>query len=536
MESSDLIRSILERANSSGDLPILNASIAQVRQVSADPDAHAMKLAETILRDANLTTRVLRIANSPSYNRGTGRIATVSRAVVLLGFETIRNLCLTVKLIEAFQVEHPAIGMHQMLARAYLTAGFVRDLAIRCGIRDAEETYLCGLLHNLGEIAVAYFAPQQFNVMTALQKKNEMTWTEAQRLVLGTGIEDVGQQIATSWKFAPKLVATMAPYQTANARLVRNRDELSHALTALGGDVIGKLYVEHHTTDKTLRETFRSLSEIAGTTPEQIEQDLTNSFQASCGLAAEYGLPSRILQPILRPSEDDLLSRLAREFGFYATKSHNVSDPVAQPQADITATLGAEQSTIAIPAKNDLAQENTAVDVAHQRGADPVVQLAILQEVTAMVVTNAPLNTILMKVLEGIYRGVGLERAVLALPSPDGTSYQARVTLGKDAAALRSSIAGSCANNSDPFVRVMAEASDLVVNTSNKQNSSAVAIDRADAMSVNAFMASGLRSHGKAVGFFYGDNGNSQRPITEEQQKSFQHFVSQARLAIQLRG
>jgi HD-like signal output (HDOD) protein len=320
MESSDVIRSILDRASNSGDLPILNASIAQVRQVSSDPDAHAMKLAETILRDANLTTRILRIANSPSYNRGTGRIATVSRAVVLLGFETIRNLCLTVKLIEAFQVEHPAIGMHQMLARAYFTAGFVRDLAVRCGIRDAEETYLCGLLHNLGEIAVAYFAPQQFNVMTALQKKNEMTWTETQRLILGASIEDVGQQIATSWKFAPKLVATMAPYQTANTRLVRNRDELSHALTALSGDVIGKLYVEHHTTNQSLRETFHSLSEIVGTTTQQIEQDLTNSFQASCGLAAEYGLPAHILQPILRPTEDDLLSRLAREFGFYATR------------------------------------------------------------------------------------------------------------------------------------------------------------------------------------------------------------------------
>src|SRR3569832_2456616 len=153
-----------------GDLPIFSTSINKVRRVSSDPQSDAMAVAQEVLKDANLRAPLLRLGNSAYYNRGLGKISVMSRAVILLGFETVKKLTLTLKLIESFQNTHPSIDMTQMLVRAYRAAGLVRDVAAKCGVKDIEESYVCALLHNLGEIIVAYVLPGDFIRILELMK------------------------------------------------------------------------------------------------------------------------------------------------------------------------------------------------------------------------------------------------------------------------------------------------------------------------------------------------------------------------------
>jgi len=110
-EHSATVIQLLEHAEKKGDLPIFNTSLNKVRSISSDPDSHAMELAQTIMKDANLSVKLLRIANSPFYNRGMGKIASVSRAVILLGFDSIKNLCMTLKLIESFTDDQPKVAL-----------------------------------------------------------------------------------------------------------------------------------------------------------------------------------------------------------------------------------------------------------------------------------------------------------------------------------------------------------------------------------------------------------------------------------------
>ena len=145
-----------------GDLPIFSATINKIRRMSSDPDSDAMSVAKEVLKDANLSTKLLCLSNSAYYNRGVGKISVISRAVIVLGFDTVKNLGLTLKLIESFQNANPNVGMDKLLVKAYLAAGFVRDIAEKCGVKDIEESYVCALLHNLGEITVAYVLPDEF--------------------------------------------------------------------------------------------------------------------------------------------------------------------------------------------------------------------------------------------------------------------------------------------------------------------------------------------------------------------------------------
>lgn len=572
-EPKDVLTEVLARAEEKGDLPIFNASLAKVRHVSSDPASHAMELAQTVMNDANLSTKLLRIANSPYYNRGLGRVSSVSRAVVMLGFETIRNLCLTLKLIESFESEHPAIGMQQMLARAYLSAGFVKELAMGCGLKDAEEAYLCGLLHSLGEIAVAYFTPAKFNELVNLHRSQHVPWGDAQLKVLGVPLQEVGQQLAATWNFSTKLSSTMVRYHPARSGVVR-RDEIIHALASMGSEVIGKLYVDYNETGGTLRELILQLSDVTGLGTERLEHNLKRSFEASCELAKEYGLSHRVLQPIMRQTDDDLQDRLSREFAFFAANRiesappnddarsaaaatsapvkavvqpsmpNNGPAPVTEDSPEIVIVSGGQRrAPIADATGQDLANaalSSTATEppaTANTTRGDPLLQLSVIQQITAMMTENAALNSVLVKVLEGLNRGVGFDRVLLALLSPDRSTYQGRITMGQNTDVLRIAISGPFKENADLFCRVMFEGADLLIeNAADPAWSSVLPPPRAAALGNTSFVIAGVRSGPKPIGLFYADNGAGGPAVTPEQRRGFSQFIAQARLAIQVRG
>lgn len=84
------------------ELPTLNAVVREICELSENEKCRAEDLTKIILRDADLTSKVLKIANSVHYNPAFASIKTVSRAIVHLGFDNLRNITLATTLIENF--------------------------------------------------------------------------------------------------------------------------------------------------------------------------------------------------------------------------------------------------------------------------------------------------------------------------------------------------------------------------------------------------------------------------------------------------
>lgn len=567
-EQDDIFGLLTRRAEKRGDLPIFNASLNKVRHISSDPDSHAMELAQTIMKDVNLSVKLLRIANSPYYNRGLGKISSIARAVVLLGFDTIKNLCLTLKLIDSFQNDHPALGMQQMVARAYLTAGFVRDISLKCRIKEIEEAYICGLCHNLGDIAIAYFLPEQFNEIHALQKSGGLSWSQAQEKVLGTSMAKLGQHLATTWNFPVRVVSSMRPYNPAVEGAVRNRDQLTHAMVGLSSEAVGSLYTPQSGSGKPLRELFQSLSDATGIRVDALETSLSESFQMSCELAKEYGLNQRVLQPAVAETSDPFRDKFAREFAFISAAQLKPAEQSATPAAPkpasaaeqvvtqrvnntdessrtkSNAVLGTEKVQPAMspaPTANGTVTEarpgaTAAAPTAAGKG-DPLVQLSIIQEITTLVTEAASLNKLFVKILEGLHRGVGFDRAALALVSPDRTNYVGRLALGENTEKLKLQLSGVMRERADIFARIMIEGGDLSIDdTADASWKDAIKKNFVAESGASAFVIAGIRSGHKPIGLFYADNSVSQMPITAEMRRGFLQFIAQARLAIQVRG
>ena len=570
MTADETLKSIKARIDKVGDLPIFNTSLTIVRRVSSDPDAHSMELAQAVMKDVNLSVKLLALANSPYFNRGMGKIGSVTRAVVLLGFDTVKNLCLTLKLIESFQHQYPSVGLSNMVVRAYLTAGFVRDVAMKCGIKDVEESYICALLHGLGEIAVGYFLPDKFIEILTLTKKDNVSWLQAQKAVLGMSLAEVGQTMATTWEFPSKVISTLKDYDPKIAGNVKSTSQLNHALASFATQAVGSLYVEHGTPEKSLHELLGEISKAAGVSTDVIENSLNSSFKMSCDLAKEYGLDEKFLQPTVLESGDDKRDKLARMFSFYASSSA-ASAKAAQTEvvalktsasggnaARTTATLvpvtlmqkqnakplASAPNIVAVPVKAQPSITQTSIAPAAASSptppasrSNPTVQLEIIQEITALVTNSASLSVLFVKVLEGLQRGVGFDRAMLCLINPQRTGYSGRIAIGEGVDTLKSYFSYPINVKTDLFSKILMEGADLTVEDVNEPSwNDLIRSDFAAVTGTTSFIISSLRSSTKAVGFFYADNAINKDPITPEHRRGFLQFAAQARLALQVCG
>jgi len=561
INQNDTFSALLVQTEKRGDLPVFNASLNKVRQISSDPDSHAMELAQTIMKDSNLTAKVLRIANSPLFNRGLGRISSLSRAVVLLGFDTIKNVCLTLKLIESFHDDHPTIGMNEMVAKSYLTAGFVRDVAAKCRVKDIEETYIAGLFHNLGDVAVGYYLPEKFNAMLTLHQQGGIPWMQSQTQVLNMSLMEIGQKLASTWCFSNTLINTMRDYNPETEGAVKNRNQLNHAIVSLSSKVVSTLYIEGQgSTQKNLRQQMGDLANATGVKIEHIESSLGDSFKLSCDLAKEYGLDQTVLRPHVSNSGDELRDRLSREFAFYASNQGVISaeanditpsaiNAINQQDCDVSRQQGSssvndeqdhriktqplDKEKHQIEQTSSPSQESTPlVEI-----GNPRLQLSIIQEITTLVTDGGSLNTLFIKILEGIQQGVGFDRSMLCLINPNQGMYSGRMALGVGGDELKTQVSGSININNDIFARVLMEGGDMLVeNVQEKSWRNMLPTGYQSNSDVTSFIISGVCNGKKPFGLFYADNHISKACITPNLRRGFMQFIAQARLAIKIRG
>lgn len=538
VSAADTLKIIEERVKKLGDLPIFSASLNRIRQVSANPDATAMVLSKEALKDANLVTKLLRMANSPYYNRGNGKIKVISRAVVILGFSTIKNMCISLKLVESFQHEHPSIDMNKMLVNAYLAAGFVREVSLKCGIKDVEESYTCALMHNLGEIVIAYFLPEKFSEMKELHEHQGLPWKEVEQRVLGISIKEIGQHLATSWEFPSTIVKTMEAYDPDQSDSPKGDIQLNRALASLANNVVGTLYNNSHQTKKSFPELLSKVADTVGLAPSVIENNLVDSFKMSCDLAEEYGLEKDMLMPDMQQSDDEFRDRMAGKLSYIASTHHPDSrdaeessheQSVDQLEALTPPAPDTSQTAIYKTLQNNSQYDN---DAGH---ADQNKQLEIIQEITALIAGSASIITIFSKVLEGLHQGVGYDRAMLCLLSPDRAKYMARLAFGKGASMLKQYFNFPVNEDHDVFSQTMINGSELlVVDINDPSWGDMIPGDFYQSIGVKSFIIASIRSGTKPIGMIYADKMLSKKPISTDEHRGFMQFVAQARLAVQM--
>ena len=162
--------------------------------------------------------------------------------------------------------------------------------------------------------------------------------------------------------------------------------------------------------------------------------------------------------------------------------------------------------------------------------------LSVLHELTTLMTQKAHINVVFNKVLDGMHRGVGFDRAMLILLTPDHKHYLGRMAVGYDAEALKVFFAKLTVNvNNDLFSKLIMEGTEVLVPNVNQGGWQKMLPPDFETLGTNSFLLASIRVRGRPVGLFYGDKSRSQSPINADDHRGFMQLVAQAQLALQVR-
>ena len=114
-------------------IPVFNETILSVLNLSMDEKSSCKQLADTILQDAALTSRVVRVANSPYYSRRHSELTNLRRIVLLIGFKKITEICLTLSILDSIVDNKTRRHVYEISTKSYHAAIQARALAAPTG-------------------------------------------------------------------------------------------------------------------------------------------------------------------------------------------------------------------------------------------------------------------------------------------------------------------------------------------------------------------------------------------------------------------
>jgi putative nucleotidyltransferase with HDIG domain len=206
-------------------LPTLPTVITQLISLIDNPKTSARNVAQLISTDQALTAKILKLANSAFY--GFPReIATVDLAVVVLGFETVKNLGLSVSVLERFAGADGDSGEfdRQKFWEHSIACGVAaRLLATKLRYRVPGEAFAAGILHDIGRLILSQYFPDEFDQVLAVMREENLYIGEAEERILGVTHADVGGWLAERWNLPRQLEETIASHH-APGRLGRGND------------------------------------------------------------------------------------------------------------------------------------------------------------------------------------------------------------------------------------------------------------------------------------------------------------------------
>jgi len=265
--------------------------LLRVESALEDPAVGGDELGRVILDDPALTVQILKIANSTFYNPQGTKITTISRAIVILGFDNIRRLVLGLSVAKMFMLLPRWTVYRRLWRHSLATAQLARNLASRDGFADTEVAFVSGLLHDVGKFVMGHLHGEEYAEMLNagyLEPNFDLCRAEGESFYCNH--QEVGGLLAQSWGLPQELVQVIGRHRPGSDW--RYFDE---ALPGLGGYVILANQMAHlldlpadNDENEAVAENLRPRAENAfGISTAEFDQFLEN-LEAEIAQTAEF--------------------------------------------------------------------------------------------------------------------------------------------------------------------------------------------------------------------------------------------------------
>ncbi len=418
---------LLRRIRHKGDFPAMSATITAVNRAVASDRQPISVLCGMILKDFALTTRLLKLVNASHFTQFGGEISTVSRAIAIVGFNTVRNLAMSLTLFEHLHEHANAAALKDLVIGAYFSGLLARELAVDADTPNAEQAFVCAMFHRLGKLLATFYLHEEALAVARAMQTHGWDEDRASRHVLGLSYEELGIGVAKAWNLPDDIRASMRAVALPGPMRPAREPERLRLLAGLTNE---------------LSEIIRTGDESAR--PQQVR-----------ALLERYGPATGIDDRRLNAAVQDATASLMRDAD---TLGHGVSRSgfakkardwdTAAAQTDPNAASDNGPDTLSRIALTQHLSADAALDAAS--GADaaagpgapaaPGKRQALLaagiQDITNSLVSDQPLQDILRIILETMYRAIGFDRVLLFILDAPRQALRCRYGFGPGADAF----------------------------------------------------------------------------------------------------
>ncbi len=429
---------LLRRMRHGSDFPALSATIGSVNQALAGENERAAVLCNAILKDFALTNKLLKLVNAVHYKHFGGRVSTVSRAVAILGFDGVRNVALSLVLLEHLQNKSQAAALREEVGATYFRGVIARQLGRQLGVQDAESAFICAMFHGLGKLLAVFYLHEEAQAIARLCEARDIDEMRASAEVLGISYEELGIGVAREWKFPDLIIDSMRAVATPLRSRTASAADRLRVLSAVATEV-GEI--------APLPETQRAGALEA----------LARKFD--CGL----GINGKALGAVMTEAATEV-AREAAVLGMSLPRVRGSANP--RPAA---ATAGAADSGSLEAALADATLVGEpAAQVPEERVSPAEARRSALtagvQDITNTLVGDYELNDVLRIILETMYRAIGFKRVMLLVREPRAATLRARFGFGTDVADIvREGFAVALDGPRDIFYAAISQGADLCI-------------------------------------------------------------------------
>lgn len=190
-------------------MPAFPKSVQKILELTRDVNCAPKDLVQVIDKDPVVMVKVLRVVNSAYYSLPK-QITSINHAVVYLGFNTVKNLALSIAAIGMLPADNAAgFDGQQYLLHSLATAGIAKQLALRVDDADPMDCFIAGLLHDFGKVVFAQFMPQEFRKALETSQSDASSLHLALRALIGVDHAVVGAMLVEKWRFPADLIETI---------------------------------------------------------------------------------------------------------------------------------------------------------------------------------------------------------------------------------------------------------------------------------------------------------------------------------------
>ncbi len=393
------VEAVLKALKESGSLPTLGATLGRLTQMLEDDTDAVQDLANVILADVSLTQRLLQLANLLPYRQGTPPVTTITRAIMVLGFNQIRAAAVSLVLLDGLGSAVRA-AVREDFHHALLASSLARELLLGSHGDEAEEASIAAMFRSVGRVLVATFAPEAHAGIRALETEERATSAVASRRVLGKSFEELTQRVMQLWSVPGRITAATAP---APARVSAPADSADRVCLAaqFSDEVAGAMRDGGQKGGAAFAEAMKAL--LARFAPafalerSQLTTLLDRALARTMELEQAIGLPP--------------MERVAANMLESLPQDAQLDAPAVQPTV--------ERDEVGRPAnaRDVLLAGLTEATDALARAADGGVDV----------------NSIIRIVLEAMYSGLGYAHAAFFLRDPATNLFRVRASFGEPA-------------------------------------------------------------------------------------------------------